>query len=99
MNNDCSQIKISLVSREIFITIFEKSTTMGIPELKAGLIKKILETNDTDILNDVYRLLDTGKSDFYENLTADQRAEIELGLKQIRNGETISLEDFLKKVS
>ena len=72
---------------------------MGIPDLKAGLIRKILETNDKDILNQVYQLLETEKSDFYESLTSDQRAEIELGLRQIKNGETISLEDFLKKVS
>ncbi len=72
---------------------------MGIPDLKARLVRKILETNDKEVLNEIYRLLDSGNKDFYKNLTDDQKAEIELGLRQIKNGETISLDDFLKRVS
>jgi hypothetical protein len=72
---------------------------MGIPDLKARLVRKILETNDQDLLNEVYELLDSTNGDFFENLTDGQKSEIELGLKQIKNGETISLDDFLKRVS
>jgi hypothetical protein len=72
---------------------------MGIPDLKARLVRKILETNDKEVLNEIYRLLGSGNKDFYKNLTDDQKAEIELGLRQIKNGETISLDDFLKRVS
>ncbi len=80
MINDCFQIRIPLAWCGIFIAIFEKSAIMGIPDLKARLVRKILETNDKDVLNEIYRLLDSGNNDFYKNLTDDQKAEIELGL-------------------
>ena len=68
---------------------------MGIAELKAGIVRRLLETNDKDLLNQVFRLLNDQRSDFYENLTDDQQSEIELGLRQIERGETISLSRIL----
>lgn len=79
------------------MAIFEKRAAMGIPDLKARLVRKILETNDKEVLNEIFRLLDSGNKDFYKNLTDDQKAEIELGLRQIKNGENIDLATFLKK--
>jgi len=71
------------------MAIFEKSAVMGVPDLKATLVRKILETNDKNLLDEIFQMLDSSKSNFYESLTADQKAEIELGLKQIKTVKTL----------
>lgn len=67
--------------------------------LKAELIKKILSTSDEDLLKSISSILKNEKTDFWDELTENQKKEIEVGLEQSERGETISWDDFLRKVS
>lgn len=58
-----------------------------------------MATESEDLLKRLYSEMKIENKDFWIELTVAQRREIEIGLKQIERGETIALEDFLKKVS
>tara|TARA_B100000780_G_scaffold257049_1_gene206619 strand:- start:2954 stop:3178 length:225 start_codon:yes stop_codon:yes gene_type:complete len=74
---------------------------MDIHSLKLELLKAIIQTNSEDMLNKLYSTFksESKSSDFMDDLSESQKAEIELGLKQIENGDYIEFDDFLKKVS
>jgi len=74
---------------------------MDIQSIKSELVKGILQTNSKELLNKLYSTFkaESIESDFWTELTDAQKAEVELGLKQIKNGDYIEFEDFLKKVS
>ncbi len=74
---------------------------MDIQSIKSELVRGILQTNSKELLNKLYSTLkaESIESDFWTELTDAQKAEVELGLKQIKNGDYIEFEDFLKKVS
>jgi hypothetical protein len=68
-------------------------------DLKTKLVKKILQTEDKSLLDRIFKLLNISDGEESPELTQDQRAELELGIKQISGGETIALEDFMAKFS
>ncbi|MEQ8907549.1 MAG: hypothetical protein RIC95_00020 [Vicingaceae bacterium] len=74
---------------------------MDIQSIKSELVKGILQTNSKELLNKLYSTFkaESVETDFWTELTDAQKAEVELGLKQIKNGDYIEFEDFLKKVS
>ena len=74
---------------------------MDIQSIKSELVRGILQTNSKELLNKLYSTFkaESIESDFWTELTDAQKAEVELGLKQIKNGDYIEFEDFLKKVS
>jgi hypothetical protein len=74
---------------------------MDIQSIKSELVKGILQTNSKELLNKLYSTFkaESKEVDFWYELTDAQKAEVELGLKQIKNGEYIEFDDFLKKVS
>ncbi|MAY84347.1 MAG: hypothetical protein CMP59_09475 [Flavobacteriales bacterium] len=74
---------------------------MDIQSIKSELVKGILQTNSKELLNKLYSTFkaESTEVDFWNELTDAQKAEVELGLKQIKNGEYIEFDDFLKKVS
>jgi hypothetical protein len=72
---------------------------MDIQALKLELVKQILHTESEELLNRLYSTIKVESKDFWLELTDAQRREVEIGLAQIERGETIALEDFLKKVS
>lgn len=63
-------------------------------KLKLQLIKEILETDNRDILEKLYSTIAIGESDFLNDLTPEQREEIEISRKQIERGETESWESI-----
>lgn len=67
--------------------------------LKSELIKKIISISDEDLLIRISSILKDEKGDFWNDLTENQKKEIEIGLTQAERGETVSWEDFLRKVS
>lgn len=67
--------------------------------LKSELIKKIISISDEDILKRIASILESEKTDFWNELTENQKKEVEIGLVQAENGETVSWDNFLKKVS
>ena len=71
---------------------------MDIQLEKEALIKKLLETNDESIIAAVKKIFKTEKKDWWDELTPEQKEEIEEGERQINNGEFILYEDMMKKL-
>lgn len=72
---------------------------MSIHALKGRLLNAILKSDSEKLIRDLYSVLEKEENDFWLDLTEDQKNEVEFGLDQIKKGETVSLEDFLKQVS
>ena len=70
---------------------------MNIQLEKLELMKLLAETNDESIISSIKKLFTTEKKDFWEELTAEQKNEIEEGESQIERGEFILYEDLMKK--
>lgn len=67
---------------------------MSIEATKLELVKTILSINNLDILSRVSEFLKQEKSDFWDDLSIEQKREIEQGIIELNNGERISLEVF-----
>jgi hypothetical protein len=72
---------------------------MDIQTTKIELAKIILSIENTEFIEKIKNFISKEKMDFWDDLTASEKAEIELGIKQLDNGERISYNDFLKKIS
>ncbi len=70
---------------------------MDIQLEKQELIRKLLETNDESIIAAVKNIFKTEKKDWWEELSQEQKEEIEEGDRQIDNGEFVLYEDLMKK--
>ncbi|MBT3424697.1 MAG: hypothetical protein HOD63_13835 [Bacteroidetes bacterium] len=69
---------------------------MDIQALKLELVRQILDLDSKEVLTKLFQTLKKSNKDFWLDLSESQKAEIELGLKQIENGETIEWEEFVK---
>lgn len=71
---------------------------MDIQNLKIELAKIILQTESKELLTKLHKLL-TGNADtdFYTTLSDREKKEIEIGLQQVKEGETESWDEFLKR--
>ena len=69
-------------------------------ELKNKVLSKIYETNDVDILTEVYKILDESfeDSEIYQ-LSENHKTAIELGIKQINIGEYLTNEQANKEAA
>ena len=65
---------------------------------KTELMKLLAETNDESIIASIKKIFKAEKKDFWEELTEEQKFEIEEGERQIDRGEFISYEDLMKKI-
>ncbi len=72
---------------------------MDIQTTKIELAKIILSIENTEFIEKIKNFISKEKDDFWNDLTLSEKAEIELGIKQLDNGERISYDDFLKKIS
>ena len=71
---------------------------MDIQTEKLRLIELLLHTNNPNIIERINKIFQTEESqDIWEELTDDQKDEIENALKEVNNGQTIPFEDFLEK--
>ena len=71
---------------------------MNIQAEKIEIMKLILETDNPGILESIKTLFKEKKtSDFWETLNPGQKKEILEGLEDIKNGDTINYEDFIKE--
>ena len=77
--------------------IFDKKLNMGIQTEKLEVLKLVLETDNSQIL-EIIRGLFSGKAeaDFWESLSDIQKDEVMLGIKEIENGEVVEYDDFMK---
>ena len=72
---------------------------MSIQTTKLELIKLILSVENPRIIKKISSLLKNETGDFWNDLSESQKEEIKLGMKQLDEGQGISWDDFLKKVS
>jgi len=72
---------------------------MDTKTLKIELTRLILETENPDLLNRILKDLQKEKTDFWLRLSDDQKAEVEISRKQVKNGETEDWESIIKRVS
>ena len=67
-------------------------------QLEKREVIDILEgTDDLSIILAVKKLLTKKKKDWWDDLTDEQKEEIELGIKQIERGEVVSYESILER--
>jgi predicted transcriptional regulator len=73
---------------------------MDVLELRADLHNMIDKISDSSVLQAVKTLLSNQKAspvDWWETIDESEKAEIELGLKQIEDGEVIPHEEVMEK--
>lgn len=64
---------------------------------KLELIKKLAETEDVSVVKAIQKIFNRKKKDFWEELSPEQREEIEEGEREIERGEFVTFESILKK--
>ncbi len=67
---------------------------MDIQTAKIELAKIILSIENAEFIEKIKNFISKEKKDFWDNLTLSEKAEIELGIKQLDDGEGISYDDF-----
>ncbi len=70
---------------------------MNIELEKSELMKLLAETNDESIIASIKKIFSTKKKDWWDDLTEEQKFEIEEGDRQIERGEFVLYEDLMKK--
>jgi hypothetical protein len=72
---------------------------MDIQTSKLQLIQLILNIENKQIIENLISVLNSKNLDFWENLNAQQKNEIQSGIQQLDAGQRISLQDFISKVT
>lgn len=72
---------------------------MNIETSKIELVKMILNIDNPEFIEELRNLLSLKSNDFWDNLSLDEKKEIQNGIKELDNGERVLFGDFLKKNS
>ena len=72
---------------------------MDTKTLKIELTRLILEIENPELLNRVFNDLKKERTDFWQDLSDDQKAEVEISRKQVKNGEIEDWDSIIKRVS
>ena len=72
---------------------------MDLQTAKIELTKLILSIENPVIIEKIKDLLINETSDFWSEMTMEEKDELKLGIKQLNESQRISFKDFLKKVS
>jgi len=72
---------------------------MDIQSSKIELVKIILNIENDKLIEKITEFIQKEKVDFWDELTATQREEIENGIAELNKGKRIEFNDFLKKIS
>jgi len=70
---------------------------MNIELEKSKLMKLLEETNDELIIVSIKKLFSSKKKDFWDELTEEQKFEIEESEREYERGEFVNFEEFIKK--
>ena len=71
---------------------------MDLQTAKFELTKLILSIENPTIIEKIKDLLINETSDFWSEMTKEEKDELKLGIKQLNEGQRISFKDFLRKV-
>lgn len=69
---------------------------MDIQLEKLELIKLLAETENPSIIKDIKKIFHREKKDWWEELSDEQKAAIEEGIKDADEGRVVSYEHFMK---
>ena len=69
---------------------------MNIQAEKIELAQLLLQTEDVSVLEAIKNIFKSEKKDFWDELSLEQKAEIEEGEKQIERGEYVLYEAIMK---
>jgi hypothetical protein len=72
---------------------------MDIQSSKLELVKLIVNLENQQIIEKLINTIKQERGDFWDELSEAEKDEIRLGMKQLDEGQRISLDDFLKKVA
>lgn len=67
---------------------------MDIQLEKQELMKRLSETNDPSIIESIKKIFQKEKKDWWNDLSDEQKADIEKGEKDFQNGDFVTSEDF-----
>lgn len=70
---------------------------MNIQAEKLELLKLLLETENPKILDSIRNIFTQSKEDFWNELSEDQQIEIENGINEILNGESVEYSVFMEQ--
>ena len=65
---------------------------------QANIAKQVFNTNDEEVLDRVKAVLDLQKADWWEDLPAKVRKDVEQSLAQADNCETVSHAEAMKQI-
>lgn len=71
---------------------------MDIQALKIELVKQILASESKELLDNIHSALKIEEKDFWNELTDDQKEEVEIGRRQVSNGETEDWENVRERL-
>ncbi|MFS4466185.1 hypothetical protein [Maribacter sp. 2210JD10-5] len=72
---------------------------MDIKTSKIELVKIILNIDNDKFIKKVTDFINNEKSDFWNELTKSEQAEIKKGIEQLNKGKRTSYEEVLKRIS
>lgn len=72
---------------------------MDIQTSKIELTKLILGIENKKVIDKIINLIKSEQSDFWNDLSPNEKDEIQLGINQLNAGKRVSLEEFVKRVS
>ncbi|WP_322966348.1 hypothetical protein [Psychroflexus longus] len=76
----------------------DKSGTMDMQSEKIQLAKMLLETENPNIIESIKRIFKKNKTvDFWDELSPEQKNEIERASTEIENGELTDYDSFMQK--
>lgn len=70
---------------------------MDIQSLKIALVKQILESESKELLDKIYASFKKEEKDFWLGLTDEQKEEVEIGRRQVQNGDTEDWDSVLER--
>jgi hypothetical protein len=74
------------------------SKELQLQNIKLELIQWLTSLKDTKTLERLLSIKQESQVDFWDELSDEEKAKIELGITQLDKGERISLEEFNKKI-
>jgi len=69
---------------------------MDIQLEKQELMKRLSETNDPSIIESIKKIFQKEKKDWWNELSDEQKADIEQGERDIENGDFVTSEEFFE---
>ncbi|KAB8155883.1 hypothetical protein EZY14_001335 [Kordia sp. TARA_039_SRF] len=70
---------------------------MNIQAEKIALLKLLLDTNNPEIIQSIKQVFEKEESSIWDNLTEDEKEEIQLGIANVENGNFTDYDSFIAK--